>query len=241
MNRPADSRTYQRSECAVFRKTGEGFGGLSNMAPGYPVQINGARLLTVEALYQACRFPHRVEVQWLIIRQHSPMTAKMVGKPYLRDSRTDWDRVRVKIMRWCLRLKLAAHWPKFSQLMLSTGQRAIVEDSRKDSFWGAIPTDTDTLVGMNVLGRLLMELREEIKAGVELRLVVPPAIPNFLLFDEPLAVVDFRTDRNSTNVTTEAQTEQLYEEPTVTLFADTPSTHQVCEMSYERPRQEATR
>lgn len=196
MGNPKESRTYRREECAVFRKTAEAFGGLSNMAPGFPVRVNGVRILTVEALYQACRFPHRPEVQRKIIEQTSPMTAKMVGKPFRDDSRPDWDRVRVKIMRWVLRLKLAMHWTKFSELLLSTGDRPIVEDSRKDDFWGAIPTSSTTLVGMNVLGRLLMELREEIKQGKELRRVEPPSIPEFLLFDEAMGVIDFRNDKS---------------------------------------------
>jgi type I restriction enzyme S subunit len=196
MSGSKDVRTYQRADCAVFRKTAEAFGGLSNMAPGFPVRVNGVRILTVEALYQACRFPHRPEVQRKIIEQSSPMTAKMVGKPFRKDSRPDWDRVRVKIMRWVLRLKLAMHWSRFSELLLSTGDKPIVEDSRKDDFWGAVPVGDTSLVGMNVLGRLLMELREEVKQGGELRRVEPPAISNFRLFDEVLGIVDFR-NKNS--------------------------------------------
>src|SRR5215467_13710919 len=149
MNETKSTRTYHRSECIVFRKTDGPFGGLSNMAPGYPVRVNGVRIFTVEALYQACRFPHRPEIQQLIIGQHSPMTAKMVSKPYRKDSRQDWNRVRVKVMRWCLRVKLAQHLSKFSQILLATEARPIVEDSRKDDFWGAIATDNNTLVGAN--------------------------------------------------------------------------------------------
>lgn len=220
MNRPTESRTYLRAECAVFRKTAEAFGGLSNMAPGYPVRTNGVRIFTVEALYQACRFPHLPDVQQLIIGQHSPMTAKMVSKPYRKDSRPDWDRVRVKVMRWCLRVKLSQHWQKFSQLLLSTGQLSIVEDSRKDDFWGALPNENGTLVGRNVLGRLLMELREEIKQGDGLRRVEPPAIENFLLFGEPLQVVDFRTDKNAPSVVEEIGSKDLNDELTLPLFAE---------------------
>ncbi len=51
-----EQKTYLRDESAIFRKTAERFGGLSNMAPGYPLLINGVRMLTSEALYQACRF-----------------------------------------------------------------------------------------------------------------------------------------------------------------------------------------
>lgn len=185
------TRTYQRVTSVVFRKTHEPFGGLSNMAAGFPLRVNGLRILTSEALYQSCRFPHRPEVQRLIIEQNSPMTAKMKSKPYRRDSRQDWDQVRVKIMRWCLRVKLAQNWCKFSELLLETGGRPIVEESRKDDFWGAKPADDGTYVGINVLGRLLMELREAIKVeGREsLMRVQPVAIPEFLLNGQSIGVV----------------------------------------------------
>ena len=153
------------------------------MAGGYPLRVNGVRLLTSEALYQACRFPHLPDVQRLIIEQRSPMTAKMKSKPHRRNSRPDWDQVRVKIMRWCLRVKLAQNWRAFSELLLETGDRPIVEESRKDDFWGAKPSEERLLIGMNVLGRLLMELREAVKnESRDLLLRVEPiSIPDFLL------------------------------------------------------------
>lgn len=185
------TRTYDRRTSVVFCKTQEAFGGLSNMAAGYPLVVNGADIRTSEALYQACRFPHRPDVQRLIIAERSPMTAKMKGKPHRHDTRQDWDAVRVTIMRWCLRVKLAQNWRQFSELLLSTGERPIVEESRKDAFWGAKVVDPGTLVGMNVLGRLLMELREELKSAPadQLQRVEPPRIPEFHLYGQPIGVV----------------------------------------------------
>lgn len=184
-------RTYSRAESVVFLKTDEPFGGLSNMAGGYPIRVNGIRILTSEALYQACRFPHLPDVQRMIIGENSPMTAKMRSKPYRKDSRRDWDHVRVRIMRWCLRMKLASNWSAFSELLLRTGDRPIVEQSRKDDFWGAkVVGDGSTLVGMNVLGRLLMELREQVKEhGRDAFLRVElPGIPDFQLLGRPVEV-----------------------------------------------------
>lgn len=187
----SQTRTYARTESVVFLKTKESFGGLSNMAGGFPLRVNGIRMLTSEALYQACRFPHLPDVQRLIIEENSPMTAKMKSKPHRQNSRPDWDQVRVKIMRWCLRVKLAQNWNAFSKLLLETGDRAIVEESRKDDFWGAKPIDERTLVGMNVLGQLLMELREAIKADSRDSFlhVEPIAIPDFLLGGRPIEMV----------------------------------------------------
>lgn len=186
-------RTYVRSEVVVVYKTKEAFGGLSNMASGYPLQINGIRILTTEALYQACRFPHMPEIQREIIGQHSPMTAKMKSKPYRKDSRSDWDEVRYKVMRWCLRVKLAQNYAEFGRLLLATHDRPIVEQSRKDDYWGAKLADElgETLTGQNVLGRLLMELREKLKEDTEERLksVPPLGIPHFMLLGKPIETV----------------------------------------------------
>ena len=194
MNRITDNeenfRTYHWADCVVFRKTKETYGGLSNMASGYPINIDGCRILTSEALYQACRFPHMPDVQRLIIGQRSPMTAKMKSKPYRKDGRRDWDSVRVPIMRWCLRVKLIQNWDRFSRLLLETGQRLIVEESRKDDFWGAKPKDTDILEGQNVLGRLLMELREKLRSNPNsLHSIAPAPICDFLLFGKPVPVI----------------------------------------------------
>src|ERR1043166_6761888 len=187
----SDTREYERSASVVFLRTKEAFGGLSNMASGFPVRVNGGRIATSEALYQACRFPHRPEAQRLVIEQTSPMAAKMKTKPYRDDSRPDWDRVRVKIMRWCLRVKFAQNYSTFSRLLLSTGDAPIVEESRKDPFWGAKPLDEQKLVGMNVLGRLLMELRKDLGEGNPQRLltVSPLAIPDFLLYGQPIEAI----------------------------------------------------
>lgn len=183
-------RQYRREDVIAFRKTGEAFGGLSNMAPGFPIMLLGHRIRTAEALYQACRFPHLPQVQRIILSESSPMTAKMRSKPYRGDSRPDWEYVRVPIMKWCLRVKLAANWPAFSALLLETGDRPIVEDSRKDDFWGAKP-DADALEGRNVLGRLLMDLRARLRADTAaLRVVRPVPIADFLLLGEPIGTIE---------------------------------------------------
>lgn len=188
-------RVYSRRECVVFRRTNEKFGGLSNMAPGYPLQVNGIPIRTSEALYQASRFPHNPEVQRLIIQQTSPMTAKMRSKPHRKNTRSDWELVRLNIMRWCLRVKLAQNWSDFGHLLLSTGDRPIVEESKKDAFWGAKPKG-DLLIGKNALGRLLMELREELRAkGDALRQVAPLEIPDFLLYGKAICAISGAFDR----------------------------------------------
>jgi ribA/ribD-fused uncharacterized protein len=141
------------------------------------------KVFSSEALYQACRYPFLPEVQMEIITQKSPMTAKMKSKKYKSKTRHNWDNDKLKIMRWCLRVKLFHNWHKFSELILDTGEKPIVEESIKDDFWGAKPVDLNLLIGINALGRLLMELRTEVsKYEINQKYILnPPQLENFLL------------------------------------------------------------
>ncbi|CAM8824557.1 NADAR family protein [Burkholderia pseudomallei] len=198
-NALSDLRLYVPRESAVFAKTKEQFGGLSNMAAGYPLRVNDVSVRTSEALYQACRYPHLPDVQRAIIEEASPMTAKMVSKRYIHQSRSDWDDVRVPVMRWCLRLKLVQHFDRFSELLLSTSGRPIVEYSRKDAYWAAKPTPGGHLQGENILGRLLMELRDKLERGEAdaLRDIPRLALRDFVLFGEPIIAGQRRGNNTS--------------------------------------------
>lgn len=184
-------RIYTRDSSAIFKRTSERWGGLSNMAPGYPLYVNGLYIRSSEALYQACRYPNDPEVQMKILSQTSPMTAKMVGEPHRENTRGDWEKLRIVIMKWCLRVKLAQNYERFSSLLIETKDLPIVEISNKDDFWGAKPADSDTLIGVNALGRLLMELRVLVKSKPkeDLSVVPVPCIDNFLLIGEEVREV----------------------------------------------------
>jgi ribA/ribD-fused uncharacterized protein len=178
----------------VFFRVTDEFGGLSNMAGGYPLRVNEIKVFSSKALYQACRFPHRPEWQREIINQQSPMAAKIKSKKEGRrknHSRSDWPEVKIQIMDWVLRVKLAHHYQRLATLLRSTGHRPIVEKSRNDRFWGAVEDQKGILRGQNHLGCLLMDLRElvEIMSQEELSEMPPLSIPDFCLLGKPIEVV----------------------------------------------------
>ncbi len=183
-------RTYDINNCIVFRKTSEAFGGLSNMAPNYKIDIYNIHFLTAEALYQACRFPNHPEIQQQIIKQHSPMYAKDISKKHLDLTRHDWEKERVKIMRWAIRAKLICNWYTFGELLKSTVGKTIVEDSSKDTFWGA-EKKGGSFVGINALGRLLMQLRDQyLLMENQSRITLPPpAIENFVILGKQIETI----------------------------------------------------
>ena len=197
LTRKYELKTYNANECCIFRKTKEIFGGLSNMASGFPLKVNSIYILSAEALYQACRFPHFPDLQEKIILEKSPMSAKMVGKPFRTNSRPDWDEKRIIIMRWVLKVKLAQNFIEFGKLLESTFNKPIVEDSSKDDFWGAIRNryDENILKGTNALGRLLMDLRKfynENRYSYEMFVVEPLDIPDFKLYGRLIETIDER-------------------------------------------------
>ncbi|GAA4053179.1 NADAR family protein [Flavobacterium cheonanense] len=161
----------------------------------YPLLVNKRRILTSEALYQACRFPDYPEIQEEIIKQKSPMAAKMKSKPHrLKCTRADFEEEKVAIMYWCLRVKLACNPNGFGHLLKKTGTRPIVEVSHKDLFWGTKEdkSNPNNVIGVNVLGQLLMELRSfylENQVSKAYLTVEPLDIANFKLFGEPIEPV----------------------------------------------------
>jgi len=158
--------TYIRSQSVVFCSIDDPFGAFSNMARGFPLRFEGHDYRSSEHLYQSLRFPDHPEVQAEIRAIASPMGAKMASKPHrAMKSRPDWESVCVDVMRLCLRLKLNSYRVTFGRLLLSSGDKPIVEESRRnrDDPWSARAQGPDTLFGQNTLGILLIELREELR------------------------------------------------------------------------------
>ncbi len=186
---------YNPKNACVFKKVKEEFGGFSNMSNDFRVRVNGLLIYNTEALYQACRYPHLSDVQKIILEQKSGMSAKMKSKSYRKHhSREDWDEVKIEVMRWCINVKLAQNLFPMGRLLDSTGDKAIIEHSHNDQFWGATLDNEGNLQGQNVLGKLLMELRENYRQGIDdfkekLAYVEPPEIDNFHLLGNPILPV----------------------------------------------------
>lgn len=189
-----------KQDLAIFKKTHEQWGEFSNMASGFPMRINNHVLLSSEALYQALKFTDYPDIQKKIIAERSPMTAKMVAKPFKNMIRQDFENKKIIFMKWCVRAKLLNNYDKFSKILLASENRIIVEESRRDNFWGAKRSDNDNLIGINVLGRILIELREELKNNKFSEILGPIDVPKFYLYGEPIQPIEKLTVSHLTNI-----------------------------------------
>jgi ribA/ribD-fused uncharacterized protein len=84
--------------------------------------------------------------------------AKIRGSDKSHPLPPNWDSIKLDVMRAGLKLKFDD--PKLKALLLSTGDAELVESSYRDMFWGKHPNGN---AGENHLGKLLMELRTELK------------------------------------------------------------------------------
>ena len=83
---------------------------------------------------------------------------KVAGQSWFRASgksvREDWSEVKLDIMRQADFAKFSQN-PRLGELLLSTEEAVIIEDTTSDPFWGIGPDGT----GENCAGRILREVR----------------------------------------------------------------------------------
>jgi ribA/ribD-fused uncharacterized protein len=72
--------------------------------------------------------------------------------------RADFNEVKDQLMRTCLLAKFNQHLC-LKQQLIDTGDDELIEDSKVDAYWG-IGADGN---GQNKLGKLLMEIRSELR------------------------------------------------------------------------------
>lgn len=94
-----------------------------------------------------------------IRRASSPAIAYRLGRS--KKIREDWDNIRNKIMKRALIAKFTQH-EYLKKLLINTGNRMIYQRCKIDKYWG---DGGGPCKGENMLGILLMEVRDEIKKG----------------------------------------------------------------------------
>ena len=145
-------------ESIKFYKTSEPYGEFSNFA-AFPIDIGGKRWPTSEHYFQAQKFTG-TENEEAVRNAKSPMIAARIGRDRSRGLRSDWEQSKDGIMLEAVRAKFGQH-PGLRSLLLSTGTAEIVEHTSKDAYWG----DGGDGLGRNMLGRILMQVREELRQG----------------------------------------------------------------------------
>lgn len=133
---------------------------LSNFS-AFALEWEGRLFSTSEAAYHWEKFPGASQwsLRYSILNARSAHAAFQIAQDFKDQRRPDWNDVKVRIMREILRAKVRQH-PYVLQKLMQTGNRELIEDSWRDSEWGWGPNKD----GKNLLGKLWMEIREELRA-----------------------------------------------------------------------------
>ena len=123
-----------------------------------PMLYQGMYFKTSEAFYMAMKSLD-INVRKQISLAKSGADAKKLGRQV--ELRPDWEDIKFDVMLYALRYKFSHNNPNLRRLLIATGDSYLQEANLwGDKIWGVC---MKTGEGENNLGRLLMQVREEIR------------------------------------------------------------------------------
>lgn len=141
---------------------------LSNFS-AFSIEWKGRRFPTSEHVYHWEKFEGHPDawnaggsIAEQIYRATSAHEAFKIAEGCKARRRPYWDKIKVMIMRGILRAKVEQH-EYVRRKLLETGDRTLIENSWRDDFWGWGPNRD----GQNMLGKLWMEVRSELREEEE--------------------------------------------------------------------------
>lgn len=154
------SKVVRKNEPIRFFKPGEKHGIFSNFSRT-ALTIDGLEYASVEHYFQSMKFKDTdPEYSEEIRLAPTPVESRRLGSSREHVIHPFWggkDGESLRVMRRVLLYK-ALQNQRFKNLLLSTGD-ALLIDSSKDRFWG----DGAKGRGRNMLGKMLMDLRESLR------------------------------------------------------------------------------
>lgn len=125
---------------------------LSNFWPA-EVELDGIKFPSVEHAYVAAKI-NDLSVRKSLVGMKAGEVKKFGRGLKVRD---DWEQVKLPVMRNLVRQKFQHE--ELKQKLLATGEAELIEENYwNDTFWGVCKG-----VGENNLGKIIMEIREEIR------------------------------------------------------------------------------
>jgi N-glycosidase YbiA len=139
-----------------FYSTKDAYGCFSNFSRHH-LFLKDKTWKTSEHYFQAQKFAG-TEYEEKVRLAPTPMEAANLGRNRKFPLRKDWETIKDDIMREALKAKFTQN-KDLKDILLETGDAELIEHTANDGYWA----DGGDGSGKNMLGILLMELREELK------------------------------------------------------------------------------
>lgn len=165
MNKNAEvqkpAKSVKQADIQFYRANEKPYGAFSNLFRR-PMEFAGRVYPTAEHAYQAGKARKEEVREWILSAPTPSLVAMAAHGLYTWDIVPEWSRTKFDRMREVLHAKFTQH-EDLKNLLLSTGNARLVEAGRTDNAvnrtWGEVNGK-----GRNMLGVLLMEVREEIRS-----------------------------------------------------------------------------
>lgn len=137
------------------------YGCFSNFSR-HPVEMGRITYQTSEHFFQSQKYAG-TDIETQIKNCKTPGEAARMGRDrnHPVPLRRDWEKVKDNVMRAVILAKFTQH-KDLNEVLLSTGDAQLIEDTTGDYYWGCGTDGT----GKNMLGKILMETREIIRPSV---------------------------------------------------------------------------
>lgn len=152
---------YPADRTVAFGDTHAEWGILGNMA-STPLTVDGVPFSSAEAVFQVMKFTDPAVRKAVFAKKGQGV--KMRAKHYEKEVgvRPDWGSILVDALKFCVLTKYEQS-EAFRAELARTGDRFIVEKNvhpRPDTYNARLSEDRTVWSGPNLMGRLLMELRD---------------------------------------------------------------------------------
>lgn len=157
---PTEEKVATANEIHFYRSNEKPYGVFSNLHRT-PVVFEGREYPTAEHAYQAGKASKEAVREWILSAPTPSLVAMAAHGLYTWDIVPSWSKIKFDRMRDVLRAKFSQH-EDLRKLLLATRKARLVEAGTTDNLvnrtWGEVNGK-----GKNMLGLLLMEVREELR------------------------------------------------------------------------------
>ena len=148
-----------KRQIKFYRANEVPYGLFSNFDRKHPITIEGIVWTSTEHFFQATKFSGTDPCYFASIwTAKTPADAAEMGRDRNHKLRSDWEQVKDDVMRKAVRAKFTQH-ADLKALLLNTGDVELIEHTTNDNYWA----DGGDGTGKNMLGKILMEIRAELK------------------------------------------------------------------------------
>ena len=155
---------YPADKTAAFCKVAEEWGVLGNFAPT-PIVVGGVPFDCTEKLFQVMKFTDLESRSIIYAQKGQPIKMKARHQEKVGVVRDDWGRIFIDAMKFCLMQKYHQSEIFRNELERSKGLFIVEQQANPRRPAGAysakLSDDGKTWTGPNIMGRLLMKLRDQ--------------------------------------------------------------------------------